>query len=104
MLLHEGITLLELSGAGLAAISGCGTIEHVTLEEGQELIVDTGHLVGFSSSMTYDVGLLGSVIKSVTTGEGWVARLTGPGEIYTQTRSPQGLHDWLFPDHPQNKP
>ena len=104
MLLHEGITLLELSGEGLAAISGCGTIEHVDLEEGQSLIVDTGHLVGFSSSMIYDVGPLGSVAKSITTGEGLVARLTGPGEIFTQTRAPQDLQNWLFPDHPQNGP
>ena len=102
MAMHEGIALLELQGAGTAVISSYGGIDEVELGAGDEVIVDTGHIVAFSASMRFDVGPLGSVGKSVTSGEGLVAKFTGPGRVLVQTRAEQSLRDWLFPNGAQN--
>ena len=36
-------------------------------------------------------------------GEGFVVRLTGPGRIYVQTRSPSSFLDWLIPQLPTQR-
>jgi uncharacterized protein (TIGR00266 family) len=102
VLLHEGVAMIELNGTGTAVISAYGAIVKEELADGQSVIVDTGHLVGFSTSMVFDIGPLESITKAVTTGEGLVARFTGPGDVYIQTRAPQDLRSWLFPINPQN--
>jgi uncharacterized protein (AIM24 family) len=35
------------------------------------------------------------LLQSFTSGEGIVVQLTGPGIVYTQTRTPQGFGAWL---------
>jgi uncharacterized protein (TIGR00266 family) len=102
VLLHEGVAMLELQGQGTAIVSAYGAIEHIELVAEQSVIIDTGHLVGFSASITFDVGAFGSLASAVTTGEGLVARLTGPGRVYLQTRAERDLRSWLFPEHYQN--
>lgn len=101
-LMHEGMTMLHLDGPGQAILSAYGAIESFDLEPGQCFTVDTGHIVGFSASLTYDVGPLGSITRSVTTGEGLVARFTGPGRVLTQTRAERNFREWLLPETPQN--
>ncbi len=99
--LHEGVVMIELTGTGLVVLSSYGAIEESALADNESIIVDTGHLVGFTSTVTFDVGALESITKSVVTGEGLVARLTGPGRIYLQTRAEQDLRSWLFPSREQ---
>jgi uncharacterized protein (TIGR00266 family) len=102
-LLHEGVTMIEMSGDGLAIIAAYGAIVDVTLAPDEPIIVDTGHLMGFSASVTFDVAPLGSFSKAILTGEGLVARLTGPGRVYLQTRAVTDIRSWLFPDqYPQD--
>jgi uncharacterized protein (AIM24 family) len=36
-------------------------------------------------------------------GEGLVVKLTGPGRIYIQTRSPSNFIDWLVPKLPTQR-
>lgn len=36
-------------------------------------------------------------------GEGLVVRLTGPGRVYIQTRSPDGFLSWLIPKLPADR-
>lgn len=103
IVMHEGIALIELSGTGQAVISSYGGIEEFELAPGEDIIIDTGHIVGFSADMAFDVGPLGSVSRSITSGEGIVARLVGPGRVYIQTRAEKELRSWLFPDHLQNE-
>jgi uncharacterized protein (TIGR00266 family) len=102
VLLHEGITMLETTGEGLAIVSAVGAILKSSVAPGISVIVDTGHLVAFSAGMNFDVGALGSLTTAVTSGEGLVARLTGPGDVYFQTRAEQQLRTWLLPPHDQN--
>jgi len=102
MVMHEGITLIEVAGQGQALISSYGGIEEITLGPSEQLIVDTGHIVAFSKTLQFDVGPLGSFRTAVLSGEGLVAMFTGPGRILIQTRAEEPFRQWLFPDQFQN--
>lgn len=102
LVMHEGITLIRLEGAGQAAISAYGGIEEIVLSDGEEVIVDTGHIVAFSESLTFDVGALSSLTTAALTGEGLVARFSGHGRILIQTRAEQPFRNWILPEHKQN--
>ena len=104
VVLHEGVAMIETSGDGVAVLSAYGAIEELDLAEGMSVIVDTGHIMGFTYGITMDVGALSSIAKAVTTGEGLVARMTGPGRVYLQTRAERDLRSWLFPQHGQLAP
>jgi uncharacterized protein (AIM24 family) len=41
--------------------------------------------------------MLGGARVAAMSGEGIVARLTGPGPVFIQTRAEQGLTSWLAP-------
>ena len=100
--MHEGATVLSVSGSGLALLSSYGGIEHFQLQQDQEVIIDTGHIVAWSRSCKYRLGMLGGVIGAQLTGEGLAAVLTGPGDVWVQTRAEQDFKDWLMPEREQN--
>lgn len=92
----EGLFIMRISGSGILLASAFGAVHALRLEAGQPYIVDTGHIVAFSDTMHYEVKRSArSLIGSLTSGEGYVAHFTGPGLLYTQTRSPQGFAPWI---------
>jgi uncharacterized protein (TIGR00266 family) len=103
VVMQEGIAFLRLGGEGQAVISSYGAIEHLAVGSGEELVVDSGHLVAFSEHMSFKLELLGSAATSALTGEGVVARFTGPGEVILQTRAERDLRSWLLPDRRHNE-
>lgn len=103
MMMQEGITAIRLKGQGKALLSSYGGFQHFDLGPGDSVVVDTGHLVAWSESCEINIGLLGGAVTSMLSGEGLVARLTGPGEVYIQTRAEQELKSWLFPEREQNE-
>ena len=97
----EGLFLLKLTGPGLTLLSSYGAIVPIELAAGESHIVDTGHIVAFDSGMGYEVKKAGDNWKTtILGGEGLVCRITGPGRMWFQTRSPGGLVDWLLPRLP----
>ena len=48
-------------------------------------------MVAWSEGVTYQVRKVGNWKSTFLSGEGLVVDLTGPGVIYTQSRSPGGL-------------
>jgi uncharacterized protein (TIGR00266 family) len=100
--LGEGLAMLKASGQGIVLIASYGGIEKIELEQGQVVIVDTGHLVATTASCSMRVGLLGNVITAEATGEGIVAEVSGPGTLWMQTRAESGIRNWLFPQRKQN--
>jgi uncharacterized protein (TIGR00266 family) len=102
IVLREGATLLHCDGTGTLLVGSYGGIQRFELAPGEQLIVDTGHLVAFSDTMKIRVGPLSSVATSAIVGEGLVAVFEGPGLILVQTRAEQALANWLFPDKRQN--
>jgi uncharacterized protein (TIGR00266 family) len=98
---REGLFLLRCFGTGDLLVSTYGAIHYIDLEPNQQYVVDTGHMVGWSESVQYQVTKAGGGWKqTILGGEGFVVTLTGPGRIYLQTRSPDAFLGWLIPKLP----
>lgn len=106
VVLREGATLLHVTapaGPGQCVFASYGGVQRVDLADGETMIVDTGHLVGWHDTVDVKLRLLSDVATSAVTGEGAVALLTGPGQVWFQTRAEQQLRSWLFPQRSQNR-
>jgi uncharacterized protein (TIGR00266 family) len=80
----EGFILQSLK-KGEAFIHAGGTIIEKTLKSGEQLKVDTGCIVGFSSKVDYDIKFTG-IKNALFSGEGlFLATLSGPGKVYLQS-------------------
>jgi uncharacterized protein (TIGR00266 family) len=82
----EGFILQQLRGQGAAFIHGGGTFLDFELQPGQRLRVDTGCIVAFEPTVTYDIQFVGGFKNVLFGGEGlFQALLTGPGHCILQT-------------------
>lgn len=95
-----GLILLKVSGQGKALACAYGAIEERVLDKGQSYVVDTGHIVGFDSSVQFSVQKSGGWKSTLLGGEGLVCRLTGPGRVLMQSRSEEAFLGWLLPKLP----
>ena len=96
----EGLFMLRVSGTGTLIMSSYGAIHTVKLAQGQQYIVDTGHLVAFDEGISYEVKAVGGLKSTVFSGEGLVVQLTGPGTVALQSRSEGAFLSWLIPRIP----
>lgn len=103
IVMREGSMLLRVAGAGDVLMASYGGIQKFELAEGEQMVVDTSHLVGFSEDISFKVGPLGGVGVAALSGEGIVAKMTGPGLVYVQTRAETGIRGWLFPKAEQKR-
>ncbi|GBD35598.1 hypothetical protein HRbin36_00711 [bacterium HR36] len=93
----EGFFVLRASGAGTLFVSSYGMIHPLDLGDGQEMVVDNGHLVAWPASMDYKIEKASSGwISSLTSGEGLVCRFRGPGRVFIQSRNPTGFAAWIM--------
>ena len=82
----EGFIMQKLSGNGMAFVEIDGHCIEYTLEAGQQMIVDTGHLAAMTSTVQLDVQMVKGLKNIVFGGEGMFNTvLTGPGKIWLQT-------------------
>ncbi|MFC1551683.1 TIGR00266 family protein [Candidatus Latescibacterota bacterium] len=82
----EGFILQKLSGDGYTFIHAGGTVIKHELGAGESLKVDTGCLVAFEETVSYDIEMAKGIKTALFGGEGlFLAKLTGPGKIYLQT-------------------
>ena len=95
IVLQADAVLLHLSGSGTAVFGAYGGIQMFELAEGQGMVVDTGHLIGWDMSVQLRVGVNGGAATAALSGEGLVARLSGPGRVWCQTRSMDVLQEWI---------
>jgi uncharacterized protein (TIGR00266 family) len=80
--------VLQVSGAGIQFVTSFGALHRRELQPDERYIVDTGHLVAWHASMPYTVQRAAkSLFRSVTSGEAFVAEMTGPGTLLMQTRN-----------------
>ena len=91
----EGIFLIRLSGNGKVVLGSFGGIMEKKLLPGEEYIVDTGHVVAFDSTITYDVKAFGGIKSFFFGGEGLIVRMKGPGRIFYQTRNYPAFLQWI---------
>lgn len=82
----EGFILQHLRGSGTAFVHGGGTFLDFELQPGQSLRVDTGCIVAFEPTVTYDIQFVGGFKNALFGGEGlFQAQLIGPGHCVLQT-------------------
>jgi uncharacterized protein (TIGR00266 family) len=95
-LFGQGLFMLKATGSGQMFINTFGAIDVHTLQSGQTLIVDNFHLVGFSQSCSYKVTRFGGLKETLLSGEGLVTQITGPGDVYIQTKNLREFTEWLW--------
>ncbi|MDH5794868.1 MAG: AIM24 family protein, partial [Candidatus Bathyarchaeota archaeon] len=64
--------------------------------QGETLVVDNFHLAALSTTCKYEVRMFGGLKSTMLGGEGLVTDVTGPGEVYIQTKNPQEFVNWLW--------
>ena len=100
----EGAFMLRASGQGKVVLSTYGALDRFTLADGQQVIVDTNHMVAFAESVTMALKRAAETsMKSMKTGEGFVFTFTGPGELMMQSRNPDDLIRYLSANMPGNR-
>ncbi len=100
----EGFILQKLEGDGLAFLHSGGTILSRQLAPGETLRVDTGCLVAFETTVTYDIQMVSGIKTAFFGGEGlFYAALTGPGRIWLQSLPFKRLAKQVLSAIPRNK-
>ena len=84
----EGFILQKLSGYGMAFLEVDGDLVQYELPAGVQLLVDTGNVVAFQETVSYEIETVKGLSNILFGGEGlFLTRLTGPGTIMLQTQS-----------------
>lgn len=88
----EGFIMQKLTGNGIAFAEVDGELVEYTLAPGEQLVVDTGYVMGFELSVSMDIQQVKGLKNMVLGGEGlFNTVLTGPGKIWLQTMPISGM-------------
>ncbi|MCZ8073108.1 MAG: TIGR00266 family protein [Burkholderiales bacterium PBB2] len=99
----EGFIMQKLEGDGLAFVHAGGTVVRRTLAPGQTLLVDTGCVVAYTPSVDFEIQYVGKIKTALFGGEGlFLAKMTGPGEVWLQSLPFSRLASRIFAAAPQN--
>jgi len=94
----EGFILEKLTGPGKVFIHGGGDFVEFSLNMGETLQVNTGCVVAFDESVSYDIQMVGGIKTAIFGGEGlFLATLTGPGRVIVQSMTLEKLRRELSP-------
>lgn len=84
----EGFILQQLSGHGMAFLEIDGDMVEKNLASGEVLKVDTGNVVAFERSVSYEVETVKGLGNIFFGGEGlFLTKLVGPGRVVLQTQN-----------------
>ncbi len=82
----------HVSGVGALVLAACGSLDVVTLEQGELITVDPAYLLAYSELTQSRLRAVSqSVPQSVRTGEGLLLDFAGPGQLLIQTRDPRAM-------------
>ncbi len=95
-LFGQNLFMIKTLGEGEVFINTFGAIDKHDLNSGEKLIVDNYHLAALSTTCEYKVRMFGGLKSTLLGGEGLVTEVTGPGEVYVQTKNPMEFADWLW--------
>lgn len=100
----EGFIMQRLSGCGTAFIEVDGDLVSYELAAGEQLVVNTGNVLGFTTGVTLDIQAVRGGMNLVFGGEGvFNTVLTGPGTVWLQTMPMASLVDAILPSLKANK-
>jgi len=95
-LFGQNLFMIKTLGEGDVFINTFGAIDKHELGNGEKLVVDNFHLAALSTTCQYQVRMFGGLKSTLLGGEGLVTEVTGPGEVYVQTKNPQEFVNWLW--------
>jgi len=99
----EGFIMQRLQGDGMVFIHAGGTLAERPLKPGQILRVDTGCIVAFQPSVSYDIQFVGRIKSALFGGEGlFFTTLTGPGKVWLQSLPFSRLADRIIAAAPRH--
>ncbi|MBU5463128.1 TIGR00266 family protein [Anaerotignum sp. MSJ-24] len=82
----EGFIMQKVSGNGFVFAEVDGELIEYSLGAGEQMIVDTGYVLGFEGSVNLDIQQIKGFKNIALGGEGlFNTVLTGPGKIWLQT-------------------
>lgn len=94
----EGFIMQKLTGNGIAFAEVDGELVEYTLAPGEQMVVDTGYVMGFELSVSMDIQQVKGLKNMVLGGEGlFNTVLTGPGKIWLQTMPISGVAMSIYP-------
>lgn len=94
----EGFILEQFTGPGSVFIHAGGDFLDLTLSPGEVLQIETGCIVAFDESVSYDIEFVGGIKTALFGGEGlFLATLTGPGRVVIQSMTLQRMRRELAP-------
>lgn len=92
----EGGFMTHVGGQGPVVVACYGALDVMTLQPGEFVTVDTGHVVAYADTVQSRLRQINQGIsQSLKSGEGLVFDFAGPGQVLVQTRTPRGLVSWL---------
>jgi uncharacterized protein (TIGR00266 family) len=95
-LFGQNLFMIKTLGEGDIFINTFGAIDKHELGDRETLIVDNFHLAALSTTCQYTVRMFGGLKSTILGGEGLITEVTGPGEVYVQTKNPQEFVNWLW--------
>ncbi|MES2975475.1 MAG: TIGR00266 family protein [Pseudomonadota bacterium] len=98
----EGFIMQKLEGDGLAFVHAGGTVVRRELAAGELLMVDTGCVVAYTPSVSFEIQYVGKIKTALFGGEGlFLAKLGGPGTVWLQSLPFSRLASRIFAAAPQ---
>ena len=84
----EGFILQKATGSGLLFLEVDGDMITMTLQPGETIKVDTGNVVAFENSVSYQIETVKGLGNIFLGGEGlFLTKLVGPGRVILQTQN-----------------
>lgn len=84
----EGFILQEIYGNGYVFLEADGDVVEKELKPEEVILVDTGNVVAFDKTCSYDIQTVGGAKNMFFGGEGiFLTKITGPGKVILQTQN-----------------
>lgn len=100
----EGFILQHAQGSGKLFIEVDGDAIEFVLKPGEVLKVDTGNVVAFSPTVSYEIEMVNGLGNILFGGEGlFHTKLVGPGKVIVQTQNFREFTNKIIPYLPTNK-
>lgn len=98
-----GFFVTKATGEGKLAVSGFGTIMELQVTPSNPLTIDNYHVVAWDATLDYELalstnkskGIMGTLVNSVTSGEGIVTKFKGTGTVIVCSRNRGAFIEWL---------
>jgi uncharacterized protein (TIGR00266 family) len=94
----ESLFLIRCRGTGDLWFNSYGGVIEIDVTD--NYVVDTGNIVAFDESLSYEVGKVGGYKSLFFSGEGFVCRFKGQGKVWIQTRKAGAFVRWAWPFRP----